>query len=82
MALADDFKKAQEAVNSCSPSQDEKLQLYAWYKQGTEGDVQGARPGDFVAGFKYDARVKVKGKSKDEAMAGYVALVKKLGGAV
>ena len=56
------------------------LKLYAHYKQATEGDVAGARPGgfDFVGGAKYDAWAKLKGTSKDDAMAGYIKQVDKL----
>lgn len=64
------------------PGNDAKLQLYALYKQGSEGDVQGRRPGftDMIGRAKYDAWAKVKGQSTDEAMKNYVALVKSLGG--
>ena len=39
------------------PGSDMKLKLYAHYKQATEGDVQGEKPGftDFVNRAKYDA---------------------------
>lgn len=39
------------------PGNDRKLKLYALYKQATEGDVKGQRPGlmDFVGGAKHDA---------------------------
>lgn len=54
--------------------------LYALYKQATEGDVSGERPGgfDFKAIAKYDAWAGVKGKSKDDAMKEYVSLVDRL----
>ena len=53
------------------------LQIYALYKQATEGDVQGKRPGftDMVGRAKYDAWAEQKGKSKDEAMQGYTDLI-------
>jgi len=56
------------------------LKLYSYYKQATEGDVTGARPGgfDFVGGAKYDAWAKLKGTSKDDAMTNYVKQVDKL----
>jgi len=56
------------------------LKLYSLYKQSTEGDVQGKRPGftDMVGRAKYDAWDAVKGKSKDEAMQEYVALIETL----
>ena len=56
------------------------LKLYAHYKQATEGDVKGDRPGgfDFVGGAKYDAWAKLKGTSRDDAMSGYIKQVDKL----
>ena len=56
------------------------LKLYSYYKQATEGDVKGDRPGgfDFVGGAKYDAWSKLKGTSKDEAMQNYIKQVEKL----
>ena len=56
------------------------LKLYAYYKQASEGDVKGERPGgfDFVGGAKYDAWAKLKGTSKDEAMQNYIKQVDKL----
>jgi diazepam-binding inhibitor (GABA receptor modulator, acyl-CoA-binding protein) len=59
------------------PSNEELLQLYALYKQGTEGDVTGERPGgfDFKAIAKYDAWEELKGKSKETAQQEYVKLV-------
>ena len=56
------------------------LKLYSYYKQATEGDVTGSRPGgfDFVGGAKFDAWSKLKGTSKDEAMQNYIKQVEKL----
>ena len=56
------------------------LKLYSYYKQATEGDVKGDRPGgfDFVGGAKYDAWSKLKGTSKDEAMQNYITQVERL----
>jgi acyl-CoA-binding protein len=56
------------------------LKLYSYYKQATEGDVNGDRPGgfDFVGGAKHDAWSKLKGMSKDEAMQNYVKQVERL----
>lgn len=58
------------------------LRIYALFKQGTEGDVSGARPGitDFVGRAKFDAWEMLKGKSKAEAQQAYVALVDELKG--
>lgn len=76
-AAAQNVKKLKE-----DPGNDAKLQLYALFKQGSEGDVQGRRPGftDMIGRAKYDAWAKVKGQTQDEAMKNYVALVKQLGG--
>lgn len=62
------------------PENDMLLKLYALYKQATEGDVSGGRPGLFpVDGrLKYDARARLKGLSGDEAMQQYVDLVEQL----
>lgn len=56
------------------------LKLYSYYKQASEGDVKGDRPGafDFVAGAKYDAWSKLKGMSPDEAMQNYIKQVERL----
>jgi len=56
------------------------LKLYSHYKQATEGDVQGARPGgfDFVGAAKYDAWAKLKGTTRDDAMQAYIKQVERL----
>ena len=74
-AAANDVKKLKKR-----PDDEDMLRLYALYKQGSEGDVNGARPGffDFVGNAKYEAWEKLKGTKPDEAMKKYVDLVKKL----
>jgi acyl-CoA-binding protein len=64
------------------PSNDVLLQLYALYKQATDGDVEGKRPGftDMVGRAKYDAWAAIKGTSGDQAMKRYVELVTSLKG--
>jgi diazepam-binding inhibitor (GABA receptor modulating acyl-CoA-binding protein) len=59
------------------PGNDELLELYALYKQATEGDVSGERPGgfDFKAIAKYDAWMGKKSITKEQAIADYVNLV-------
>ncbi len=76
-AAAADSKKLPER-----PSNDVLLQLYALYKQGSEGDVEGKRPGftDMVGRAKYDAWAAVKGTSAEDAMQQYIDLVKSLKG--
>ena len=56
------------------------LKIYSLYKQATEGDVEGKRPGftDMVARAKYDAWATVKGQSAEEAMQSYVDLIESL----
>ena len=58
------------------------LRLYALYKQGTEGDVSGRRPGftDLVGRAKYDAWAGQQGTTKEAAMTAYVDLVDSLKG--
>jgi len=58
------------------------LQLYALFKQATEGDVASERPGasDFVALAKWNARAALKGVDNAEAMRRYIALVSELAG--
>ena len=82
MPLIDDFTAAQARVKTLTsrPGNDDLLELYALYKQGTVGDNTGKRPGmlDPVGRAKHDAWDKKKGKSKDEAMTAYVAVVARL----
>lgn len=80
------FETAAAAVKNLQddPGNDAKLKLYALYKQGSEGDASGRRPGftDMIARAKFDAWSRVKGLSKDEAMKEYIALCKSLGAKV
>jgi acyl-CoA-binding protein len=56
------------------------LKIYSLYKQATEGDVEGKRPGftDMVGRAKYDAWAAMKGTSADDAMQQYVDLIESL----
>lgn len=82
--LKDRFAKAQEDVKGLSkrPDNDTMLRLYALFKQATQGDAKGERPGgfDFVGAAKFDAWSKAKGMSADEAMQQYIDLVHSLHG--
>ncbi|MCF8178727.1 MAG: acyl-CoA-binding protein [Sulfuritalea sp.] len=62
------------------PSNDVLLQLYALYKQGTDGDVEGKRPGftDMIGRAKFDAWAAIKGTGSDDAMTRYVELINSL----
>lgn len=83
---SDRFETAAEVAKSLPerPDNDTLLQLYALYKQGSEGDVKGDKPGffDFVGVAKYEAWEKLEGLDQSEARAKYVELVRKLGGDV
>ena len=83
MATEDEFNAAAEDVKNLpsDPGNESKLRLYALYKQATEGDVQGKRPGftNPVGRAKYDAWEAMHGMSADDARAEYVALVRSLG---
>jgi len=83
--MSDTKKKFDEAAKyvtkaKSDPGNDMKLRLYANFKQGTEGDATGERPGftDFVGRAKYDAWAKLKGKSQEEAQLEYIKLVERV----
>ena len=81
-----DLKKQFDAAAAASknlkerPDNDTMLKLYALFKQATAGDVEGKRPGftDMIGRAKFDAWAAAKGKSADDAMREYTALVKSL----
>lgn len=76
------FEQAQKDVNTLSskPDNADLLDLYKYFKQATAGDVSGERPGmmNFAGRMKYDAWASLKGMSKADAEAAYVAKVKGL----
>ena len=81
-----DLKQQFEAATAASknlkdrPDNDTMLKLYALFKQAAVGDVEGKRPGftDMIGRAKYDAWAGAKGKSTDDAMRDYTALVNSL----
>lgn len=82
--MSDIKKSFEDAVNyvktteaSFNPGNDLKLEMYGLYKQATEGDVSGSRPGmmQMVNRAKYDAWAKLKGTSQEEAMQKYMDIV-------
>ena len=83
MATEDEFNAAAQDVKNLAsdPGNDTKLRLYALYKQATEGDVAGKRPGftNPVGRAKHDAWGALQGKSADAARDDYVALVRSIG---
>ena len=82
MSLEEKFKQAVEQSKELAqkPSNEVLLKIYALYKQATEGDVQGEKPGgfDFKAAAKYNAWESLKGKSPDEAMREYITFIEEL----
>ena len=56
------------------------LKIYALFKQGSQGDVEGERPGftDFVARAKYDAWAELKGQTAEQAQQAYIDLIESL----
>lgn len=79
------FEAAVETVRTApddgpiKPSNEEKLTMYALFRQAQDGDVSGKRPGmlDPVGRFKYDAWAKLKGMSSEDAMQKYIDQVNK-----
>jgi len=84
MSLADEFAQAQTAVKSLPtrPGNDVLLRLYALYKQGSQGDATGSRPGLFdpVGRAKFDAWKGLAGTGQPEAQRLYVELARELAG--
>ncbi|MCA4900084.1 MAG: acyl-CoA-binding protein [Bacteroidota bacterium] len=82
MALVDDFNAAVAGSKDLTtrPSNEDLLELYALFKQATEGDITGERPMgfDFKAIAKYGAWEGKKGLDKDTAMEHYVKLMNRL----
>lgn len=78
----DAFAEAQQRVKKLSrrPSNEHLLELYGLYKQATDGDVKGGRPGmlDPVGRAKWDAWAARKGTGGVEAKRLYVGLVDEL----
>ena len=77
--LSEAFEQAQRESRALAARPDNLtlLKLYALYKQATEGDCHGKRPGftDFVGRAKYDAWAGLAGTSAEQAQADYIAKV-------
>jgi diazepam-binding inhibitor (GABA receptor modulator, acyl-CoA-binding protein) len=82
MTITEKFEEAVAKADTLTkrPSNQELLNLYAFYKQATEGDVNGERPSgfDFKGIAKYDAWEQLKGTTQDDAMQGYIDLMQSL----
>ena len=62
------------------PDNQTLLKIYGLYKQASEGDNAGKRPGftDMVGRMKFDAWAGLKGKTAGEAQQEYVDLIESL----
>lgn len=85
--MSDLRKKFEKAVSDVKtlgedPDNATKLQLYALFKQASNGDAAGKRPGftDMVGRAKFDAWAALKGTAPEDAMRQYVALIDSLKG--
>lgn len=82
MSLKDQFEAAVAESKNLPERPDNMtlLKIYALYKQGSAGDVDGKRPGftDMVGRAKYDAWAAIKGTASDAAMTRYIALIASL----
>lgn len=70
------FLQAQADVKTLTqrPSNDDMLALYGLFKQASEGDASGKRPGvfDMIARAKYDAWAGQQGMSQAAAEQAYI----------
>ena len=82
MDIKEQFEKATKDVNTLSEKPDNVtlLKLYSLFKQATEGDVSGERPGgfDFKGAAKYDSWSEIKGMDSETAQKKYIELVDQL----
>lgn len=80
--LKTQFETAAKEAQALSkrPDNETLLKLYALYKQATQGNVKGSRPGmlDMVGRAKYDAWAKLRGLSQEAAQQQYIDLVAQL----
>ena len=65
------------------PTDQEFLEIYALFKQGTMGDNNSSKPGllDFKGKAKWEAWESKKGMSSDAAKEAYIALIERLSAA-
>jgi len=82
MSLDEQFNKAAEDVRNLksSPTDQELLEIYALFKQGSVGDCNTSRPGmlDLKGKAKWDAWDAKKGTSQEDAKKAYVAKAQEL----
>jgi acyl-CoA-binding protein len=81
--LRSEFEQAAADVKGLpsKPGDDDLLELYALYKQATDGDVSGSKPGffDLVGRAKFEAWGELAGTSAEDAMTRYIEKVRSLG---
>lgn len=84
MSLQEQFEQASAESKNLPERPDNMtlLRIYALFKQGSSGDVEGKRPGmtDMVGRAKFDAWDALKGTSKEDAMQQYIDLINELKG--
>ncbi len=84
MSLQEQFEQASADSKNLPERPDNMtlLKIYALFKQGSSGDVEGKRPGftDMVGRAKFDAWDALKGTSKEDAMQQYIDLIEELKG--
>lgn len=84
MSLQEQFEQsvAESKTLAERPDNMTLLKMYGLYKQGSNGDVQGERPGmsDFVGRAKWDAWEALKGLPQEEAQQQYIDIVAGLKG--
>jgi acyl-CoA-binding protein len=82
MSLQEQFDQAMADSKNLPERPDNMtlLKIYALFKQGSAGDVEGSRPGftDMVGRAKYDAWTALKGTAQDEARQQYIDLIEEL----
>ena len=79
--LDSNFQDAATRIKSATTlSNKQLLKLYALYKQATQGDVSGKRPGAFnlTGRAKYDAWAAIEGTNQASAKEQYIAFVDEL----
>lgn len=80
--LQNQFEQATRDIQQrgTRPDNDTLLQLYALYKQATQGDLSRKPPGffDFVGTVKHEAWQQLQGVDREQAKRRYIALVQQL----
>ena len=79
--MADRNFSAEDEAKFNNLSNDDKLEFYSFYKQGTIGDCNTSKPGifDMVGRYKWDAWNSKKGMTSEQAKAAYFEKVESMG---